>query len=74
VLSSGIIFSCYLFAFVCSESLQHLQSLVLWSYGKKKKGLSHLGFSEAFWQVKVFIGLPTRRSTDEMGVVQNHGG
>jgi hypothetical protein len=45
-----LIFSLFLFAFVCSESLQHLQSLVLWSYGKKR--IIAFGFS-AFGKLSV---------------------
>jgi hypothetical protein len=33
----------FLLAFVCCESFQHLQSLVLWGFGKK--GIIAFGFS-----------------------------
>jgi hypothetical protein len=36
-------FDLFLFASVCCESFQHLQSLVLWGYGKKR--LIAFGFS-----------------------------
>ena len=55
----------FLFAFVCCESIQHLQTLVLWVMVIKE--LSHLGFQQL--SSLTFIGYLTRRSSrrNELG-------
>ena len=53
----------FLFAFDCCESIQHLQTLVLWVMVIKE--LSHLGFQQL--SSLTFIGCLTRRSSRRNG-------